>query len=93
MVRALKNILNPITTTPLDAHKVHFVEEITIAAVEVPLAVKPLKAAGCDEIRPEMLRALNRGVLCLTLVYQVIWFCERLPKEWQTGVIIPTHNK
>jgi len=38
-------------------------EENTITAAEVSLAVKTLKAgkaAGCDEIRPEMLKALNR---------------------------------
>jgi len=35
-------------------------ENITIA-IEVTLKLKLLKAAGCDEIQPEMLRALSRG--------------------------------
>jgi len=38
-------------------------EENSITATEVFLVVKTLKAvkaAGCDEIRPEMLKALDR---------------------------------
>jgi len=29
------------------------------------------KAAGCNEIQPEMLKALNKGVICHTRVYHV----------------------
>jgi len=50
-----------------------FQEENTIAAVEVFPAVKTLKTwkvIGCDEIRPEKLTALNRGVPWLTRVCQ-----------------------
>jgi len=32
----------------------------TITAAEVSLAVKTLNAAGCDEIRPEMLESLKQ---------------------------------
>jgi len=43
------------------------VNEYTITAAEVFLVVKTLKtgkAAGCDEIRHEIDKTLNRGVLC-----------------------------
>jgi len=42
-----------------------------ITAEEVVLDVKKIKAGkstGCDEIRPEMLKALNQRVLWLTRV-------------------------
>jgi len=81
--------LNPVTTTPPNTHEVHFGEENTITATEASLAVKTLKAAGCDEIRPDMLKALNQGVLWLTRVCHVTWCSGRSPKDWQTGVIIP----
>ena len=66
----------------------------TIAAAEVSLAVKTLNAAGCDEIRPEMLKGLNHeGVLWLTRVRQVAWSSAKVPKDWQTGAIIPLHRR
>jgi len=37
-------------------------KENTITAAEVFLAVKALKAAGCDEICPETLKPFKRGV-------------------------------
>ena len=43
------------------------------------------KATGCDEIWPEMLKALNWGVLWLTRVCQVAWCSKRALKDWQIG--------
>jgi len=41
------------------------------------------KAAGEEEIRPEMLKALNsEGILWLTRVCQVVWKFGKIPKEW-----------
>jgi len=40
----------------MDTPQVHLREENTITAAEVYLAVKTLKAAGCYEFRPEMLK-------------------------------------
>jgi len=65
-----------------------FREENTINAAEVFL-----EAGGCDEIRLEMLKVLNRGVLWLTGVCQVAWYSGRASKDWQIGIIIPTHRK
>ena len=62
--------------------------ENTITAVDGFLAVKTRKAASCDEILPEMLKALNRsGVLWLTRVRQISWYSRRGPTDLQTGVI------
>jgi len=51
--------------------------EYTITATEFFLAVKTLKAgkdAGCNEIRPEMHKALKRdGVFWLNPVCEVAW--------------------
>jgi len=76
----------------------------TITAAEVFLDVKALKsgkAAGCDEIRPEMLKTWNRGVLWLTRVSGGLLFLEGTERlanlydhlhthERETGVNAPT---
>ena len=73
------------------------VEEEVFTVAEVATAIKGIKsgkAAGEDEIRPEMLKALNReGILWLTLVCQVAWKFGKTPRDWQTGVIIPILKK
>ena len=52
------------------------------------------KAAGEDEIRPEMLKALTgEGILWLTRVCQVAWKFGKTPRDWQTSVIIPILRK
>ena len=44
------------------------------------------KAAGEDEIRPEMLKALTgEGIFWLTRVCQVAWKFGKTPRDWQTG--------
>ena len=48
----------------------HLWEKNTSTAAEVLLAVKLLKAVGCVEILPEMVKASNRGVLRPTCVCQ-----------------------
>ena len=50
--------------------------------------LKSGKAAGKDKTRPEMLKALNGGVLWLTSVCQVAWKLGKTRKDWQRGVII-----
>jgi len=61
-------------------HKVHLGEANTIAAAEVSLAVRTLKAAGCDETQPEMLKTLNQ-VLWLTRAICHVDLCSgRAPK-------------
>ena len=56
--------------------------------------IKSGKAAGENEIRPEMLKALaGEGILCLIQVCQVAWKFGKTPRDWQTGVIIPIFKK
>ena len=56
--------------------------------------IKSGKAAGDNEIRPKMLKALTgEGVLWLTQVYQVAWKLGKTSRDWQTGVIILIFKK
>ena len=89
--------LNPVKDVATDTQEIHFGEEAVLTVSEVSTAIRGLKsgkAAGEDEIRPEMLKALTgNGVLWLTRVCQVAWKLGRAPKDWQTGVIIPIFKK
>ena len=75
----------------------HVGEEEVFLAAEVATIIKGIKsgkAAGEDEIRPEMLKALTgEGILWLTRVCQVAWKFGKTPRDWQTGVIIPIFKK
>ena len=52
------------------------------------------KAPGEDDIRPEMLKAMNiYGVRWLTRVCKVACSTGQAPKQWQTSEIIPIHKK
>ena len=69
---------NPVKVSTRDTYKVtHLGEEEVFAASEVATAIKGIKcgkAAGEDEIRPEMLKTLTgKGILWLTRVCQVVW--------------------
>ena len=68
-----------------------------ISRGEVTDVVKQLhsgKAPGVDEIRPEMLKALGvEGLSWLTRLSNVAWKSETVPKEWQTGVVVPLFKK
>ena len=76
---------------------IHLRKEEVFTAAEVATAVKGIKsrkAAGEDEIRPEMLKVLTReGILWLTRVCQVAWKLGKTSRDWQTGVIIPIFKK
>ena len=75
----------------------HLGEDEVFTAAEVATAIKGIKsgkAAGEDEIRPEMLKALTgEGILWSTRVCQVAWKFGKTPRDWQTGVIIPIFKK
>ena len=71
-----EDLLNPVKASTRDTHEVtHLGEDKVFTAAEVATAVKGIKsgkAAGEDEIRPEMLKALTgEGILWLTRVCQV----------------------
>lgn len=69
----------------------------SIVVAEVGAVVKGLyggKAAGVDEIRLEMLKALaNVGVKWLTHLFNVAWKVGSVPLDWQTGVVVPIFKK
>jgi len=73
----LNDRLNPDTLTALEMHEVDLKEGNAITTTEAFLAVKTLKAAGFDEVRPEMFKALNQEVLWQTRVCQVAWCSGR----------------
>ena len=56
--------------------------------------IKSGKAAGVDEIRPELPKVLvGEGIDWLTRVFQVAWDSGEVPVDWQTGVIVPIFKK
>ena len=91
------DLLNPVRATPTDTcDTIDFGNEEVFTLTKVAAAIRGLKsekAAGEDEIRPEMLKALNRGVRWLTRVCQVAWKFGKTPNDWQTRVIIPIYKK
>ena len=93
-----EDLWNPVKASTRDAHEVtHLGEEEVFTAAEVATAIKGIKsgkAAGEDEIRPEMVKALTgEGIFWLTRVCQVAWKFGKTTKDWQTGVIIPILKK
>ena len=93
-----ENLLNPVSATHTDTYvTIDFGKDEVFTLTEVAAAIRELKsgkAAGQDEIRPEMLKALNgEGVCWLTRMCQVEWKLGKTPKDRETGVIIPIYKK
>uniref|UniRef100_A0A8C5CGF6 Reverse transcriptase domain-containing protein n=1 Tax=Gadus morhua TaxID=8049 RepID=A0A8C5CGF6_GADMO len=69
----------------------------SISLVEVTEVVKHLrsgKAPGIDEIQPEMLKALGvEGLSWMTRLFNIAWESGTVPKELQTGVVVPLFKK
>jgi len=79
-----------------DTQEVHSGDEDNITAVEAFPAVKTMKAgkaAICDEIQPEILKALNREIPGLSPVCRAAWHFEIPLIDWQTGATISIHKK
>lgn len=72
-------------------------ETSPISKAEVTEVAKMLvsgKAPGVDEIRPEMLKALNiNGLSWLTCIFNVAWRTGTVPVYWQTGLVVPIFKK
>ena len=87
------DLLNPVDATPIQIHKKQVKEDIQITEADVNAVIKSLKtgkAPGEDDIRPEMLKAMN--IYCvrwLTRVCKVACSTGQAPKQWQTSAIIP----
>ena len=75
----------------------HLGEEEVFTRAEVTMAIKRIKfgkAAGENEIRPEMLEALTgERILWLMRVCQVAWKYGKAPRGWRIRVIIPIFKK
>ncbi len=69
----------------------------SISLEEVAEVVKQLhsgKAPGIDEIRPEMLKALDvERLSCMTCLFNIVWIFRTVLKEWQTGVVVLLFKK
>jgi len=72
-------------------------KEKVFTASKLAAAIVRLKfgnAAGEDDIRSKMLKALIRkGILWRTPVGQIAWKLGKTPNEWKTGVITPIFKK
>ena len=64
---------------------------------EVTVVIKQLhsgKASRIDEISPEILKALGvEGLSWLTYLLNIALGSGSVPKEWQTGVVVPLFEK
>ena len=92
MQRGFQKSVEPATLIPSAAQKLYLREKNIIMATEVSLAAKALnagKAAGCDEIWPELLEPWTGKDFWMTRVFQVAWRSERTMKGWQTGWTFP----
>jgi hypothetical protein len=91
------DLLNPVTAPDDDGPPITIGTATSLSVEEVTEAIKSLrdgKAAGLDEIRPEMLKALGpSGSIWLTRVIRVAWDSGEAPLDWQTAVVIPIFKK
>ena len=82
-------LLNPVTVQYLETSEEQIGEEIRLTEAELTTAIKFLKAGeapGKDDMRPEMLKAMNNfGICWLTRVFQVAWKTDEVLKQWQTN--------
>ena len=87
------DLLNQVDATPTQIYEEHIEEDIQIIETDVHAVIKSLKtgkANGEDDIRPEMLKAMNvYGVCCITRVFQVACRTGQAPTQHQTVVVIP----
>ena len=87
------DLLNQVDATPTQIYEEHIEEDIQITETDVHAVIKSLKTGktpGEDDIRPEMLKAMNvYGVRWLTRVFQVACRTGQTPTQWQTNVVIP----
>ena len=90
------DFLSPVDATPIQIYEEQVGEDIEITETDVNAVIKSLrtgKAPG-DDIRPEMLKAMNMyGVRWLTRVCNGACRTEQAPKQWQISMIIPIHKK
>ena len=81
------DLLNPVNATPTQIHEKQVGEDSQITEADVNAVIESLKAGkapGEDDIRPEMLKAINiYGIRWLTRVCKVACRTGQAPKQWQ----------
>ena len=79
------DLLNPVDAPPTQIHEEQVGEDIQITKADVNAVIKSLKtgkAPGEDDVRPEMLNAMNMsGVRWLTRVFKVTCRTGLAPKQ------------
>ena len=95
-----EELLNPTTSDPPSLTGAEPEDDggsSSISRKEVTEVVKQLhsgKAPGVDEIRPEMLKSLGvEGLSWLIRLFNIAWKSGAVPREWQTGVVVPLFKK
>ena len=83
--------MNPVKASTCETQEViRLGKEEVFTTAEVAAAIKAIKsgkAAGADESRPKMLKALTgEEILWLTRVSQVVWKYGEIPKDIKTGI-------
>ena len=80
------DLVNPVDATSTQIYEEQVGEDIQIIEADVSAVIKSLKtgkAPGDDDIRPEMLKAINMyGVRWLTRVCTVACRTGQAPKQW-----------
>ena len=88
---------NPVNAIAIQIHEEQVGEDIQITEADVNAVIKSLKtgkAPGEDDIRSEMLKAMNMyGVRWLIRICKVACSTGQAPEQRQTSVIIPIHKK
>ena len=93
-----EELYNPISgpeVSPIEESNEESVSDLS--AEELSDAIKSLKsgkAAGIDEIRPEMLKSMGeKGMQWLLRVCRTAWRTGNTPEDWRTGVVVPLYKK
>ena len=93
MTEYFTDLLNQVDATPTQIYEKHIEEDIQITETNVHAVRKSLKtgkAPGEDDMKPEMLKAMNvYGVRWFTRGFQVACRTGQAPTQWQTNVVIP----
>ena len=91
------DLSNLVDATSPQVHEEQVGEDVQITEADVNAVIKSLKtgkAPSEDDIRPEMLKAMNmHGVHWFTRVCKVACRTGQTPKQWKTSVIISIHKK
>lgn len=91
----LANEERKINSTENNAQYEDQVQKIQVEEViKVVKKLKGGKAAGYDGIAPEMIKNLGvKGLEGITKLFNKMWEEEKIPKDWEIGVLLPIYKK